>query len=1004
MEQGSYSRQKRKGDEFPCIISANIKGLYLRNNRKKVQTLEEICKFENAVALCLTETHLNENIKDGEIKMQDYTIFRQDRKAGTMMGGVMIYLRNDIAVNTVELAKGSLGKCEFQVIHIPDSNIVLINMYRPPRTNHDDFKSQMKEVNSVIDKIGNPLPTLIFTGDYNFPGLKWNAEGIAVNEVGEAKPLLECMSKYELKNYVDEATHERGNILDLFMTNDDELVRDVKIDRTNMSDHLLLKITSAIYIKPPKEKQHHEENTLHKLSFHSTKVNWQDLTTELGETNWKTILEAANCNEAYLKILGILTEICVKHVPFKKKYKPGHIIPQDRKRLMRDKVRLQKRLRKNRRPNQAAELERKIDQINDQLRRSIEEEGERKEIMAIEQIKTNPKYFWSYATEKCKVKTKIGPFKENEKLITDPKEKANLLKEQYESVFSTPKYEQKCTEDFVQSKMESGVFKDIILTEEDFYNSMAELKPNTASGHDGIHAKLLHKCKEVLKIPAKIMWQKSVEEGTIPELLKKGNISPVHKGGKKIARKNYRPVTLTSHWIKIVEKVIVAKLIKYLEQKRLLNENQHGFRRGRSCLSQLLEHHAEIVHLMCEGGAVDVAYLDFAKAFDKVDHGILIRKLTSLGIGGSVLRWIHEFLTNRKQIVVVEGEKSEEGQVKSGVPQGSVLGPLLFLIHVGDIDENVQHSKVSSFADDTRLLNRIKETNDCKNLQKDLNTVYNWTQENNMFCNEEKFELIRYGKHPNIPYVYKTTSGEKIKEEAQVKDLGVTVQKDAEFKAHIDDIVSKCKRVMGYILRTFKTRQPETMRHLFKALVLPLAEYCSQLWSPTDRASIQKLENILKTYTRRIAGMEDKNYWERLKALSQYSLERRRERYQIIYVWKMINGIVPNFSNPATRITTREAGRRGILCDIKKVKSRLGARYSLHKNSFGVRAATLFNLVPTEIREHRGTVETMKSKLDKWLQKIKDEPSFPAYTTYEQGNSLLDWRKRLILDWPKTVN
>ena len=127
-------------------------------------------------------------------------------------------------------------------------------MYRPPRTNHDDFKSQMKEVNSVIDKIGNPLPTLIFTGDYNFPGLKWNAEGIAVNEVGEAKPLLECMSKYELKNYVEEATHERGNILDLFMTNDDELVRDVKIHRTNISDHLLLKIKSVIYIKPPKAK------------------------------------------------------------------------------------------------------------------------------------------------------------------------------------------------------------------------------------------------------------------------------------------------------------------------------------------------------------------------------------------------------------------------------------------------------------------------------------------------------------------------------------------------------------------------------------------------------------------------------------------------------------------------------------------------------------------------------------------------------------------------------
>ena len=168
-------------------------------------------------------------------------------------------------------------------------------------------------------------------------------------------------------------------------------------------------------------------------------------------------------------------------------------------------------------------------------------------------------------------------------------------------------------------------------------------------------------------------------------------------------------------------------------------------------------------------------------------------------------------------------------------------------------------------------------------------------------------------------------------------------------------------------------------------------------------ASIQKLESILKNYTRRITGMEDKNYWQRLRDLSLYSLERRRERYQIIYVWKMINGLVPNFSNPATRITTRDAGRRGILCDIQKVKLRLGAKYTLHKKSFGVRAATLFNLVPAEIRAHSGTEETMKNKLDKWLRKIRDEPASPTYTTYDQGNSLLAWRKRLILDWPKTI-
>ena len=166
----------------------------------KVPILEEMCQNENAVALCLTETHLNENIKDGEIKMQNYTIFRQDRTLGTKKGGVMIYIRNDLALNTIELAGGSRGNCEYQIIHLADSNLLLINMYRPPNAKLDDFKGQMEEINHVIDAIGNPLPTLLMTGDFNFPELRWPED--TIGRISKATPLLECMNKYALENYI----------------------------------------------------------------------------------------------------------------------------------------------------------------------------------------------------------------------------------------------------------------------------------------------------------------------------------------------------------------------------------------------------------------------------------------------------------------------------------------------------------------------------------------------------------------------------------------------------------------------------------------------------------------------------------------------------------------------------------------------------------------------------------------------------------------------------------
>ena len=248
-----------------------------------------------------------------------------------------------------------------------------------------------------------------------------------------------------------------------------------------------------------------------------------------------------------------------------------------------------------------------------------------------------------------------------------------------------------------------------------------DLSSTAAAGHDRYPALLLKNCKHALAKHLYLTWRESLDSGHIPQLLKMGHIIPIHKGKSKGVSANYRPVTLTSHLVKLFEKVPRNSIIKYTEENNLFNPGQHGFRLGRSCLSQLVAHYDNIMRLLQN---VDVVYLDFAKAFDKVDFMVTMRKLQEMGITGKLGRWINAFLTHRKQAILVNGARSEPTEVKSGVPHGSVLGPLLFLVLIGDIDRKVAQAYVSSFADDTRVSLGVTSVEDTKCLQNDLDAIY----------------------------------------------------------------------------------------------------------------------------------------------------------------------------------------------------------------------------------------------------------------------------------------
>ena len=240
-----------------------------------------------------------------------------------------------------------------------------------------------------------------------------------------------------------------------------------------------------------------------------------------------------------------------------------------------------------------------------------------------------------------------------------------------------------------------------------FLDALDKLSANSASGPDGIPSILLKKCKYSLADGLTTIFQRILSSGDIPDLLKSAFVILVHKGGSRALPVKFHPVSLTSHLIKTLERIVEVSLVRYLELKMKMNPNQYGFRNQRSCLSHLLEHYDLVLTHLENGHNVDSIYLDFSKAFDKVDIDILCHKMKLLGICGTLAKWIHSFLTNRKQFVLVNGSISEISWVKSGVPQGTVLGPILFLILIYDIDKDVS-SKVSLFADDTRVMGPIE--------------------------------------------------------------------------------------------------------------------------------------------------------------------------------------------------------------------------------------------------------------------------------------------------------
>ena len=620
-----------------------------------------------------------------------------------------------------------------------------------------------------------------------------------------------------------------------------------------------------------------------------------------------------------------------------------------------------------------------------------------REAKAVGKIKSNPRYFYSFAKRFSKTHSTVAPLHTAEGTLTnDAQAKTNRLQEQYAKVFSNPELAdvEACLRNV---KTDSDVeLTDLTFAEEEIINAIAQLDPYSATPDGDIPARVLVSCKEQLATPLKLMWAESFETGSIPAAMKMQYITPIFKKGNKTDPANYRPVSITSHLIKIFERVLRTHLVSHLEDNELLNKNQHGFRAKRSCLTQLIHHVDHILNCLNSGEEVDCIYLDFAKAFDKVDHKILLAKLNKFGIKGKDYNWIKEFLTARLQTVVVEGKKSLFVPVISGVPQGTVIGPILFILYINDLIDILKSSKGLSFADDTKLVKAISGMHCVSLLQQDLWLVIKWSIMNNMELHEKKFQVLNYVLNSSLllrqlPFdpetkEYVTSEDHPLEPIDVVRDLGVFLSNDRSWTPHIEQTVQSARTMASWVLSTFRDRSPLLMMTLFKTMVRSRLEYCCPVWNPHKVQDIKAIENIQRSFTKKIIGCQDLNYWDRLKKLNVLSLQRRRERYCIIHVWKMLNGLAPNDIGLTTYNHIRLGNKIRLPPHNNKAQASVTTDY---ENSFKIKASRLWNLLPKSINTIK-TLDSFKEELGNFLRRFPDTPPVPGYTAINR-NSLLDW-------------
>lgn len=701
----------------------------------------------------------------------------------------------------------------------------------------------MSNLHDVINNIHYRFPNLplLLLGDFNFPNITWSSVTPYSNPPSsECTEFLNLCSAFNLSQLVTEPTRvtpSTANVLDLILTSSPDIVTSISC-LPGLSDHSLLHfLLTAPVSRTPNERK--------KIRDYS-RADFSSINNVLGlyieefmtgffdrsvNTNWTLFREkVASLTNEYIPVKAIISNA----------QSPWY--NQSLRRLSNRKKRFFRSAKLSNCPERWQTYER----AQVEYKQAVSEAKTNFLIHTLpEMLKSNPTRFWNIVNKRDKLTITLKTV--NDEIISKS-QCSTVLNDIFSGSFSNT---------FVLSNPQLNINQffpmfPLLIDPDGIVKIIDSLKLSSATGIDNINTKFLKNTKMYSSIILAQIFQQSLDSGELPFDWKVAKVIPLHKAGDKHNPNNYRPISLTSIPCKIMEHIIYSNLVNFLEANSFFTSSQHGFRKSYSCETQLLCLTNELHFILDSGSQADCVFLDFSKAFDKVSHKLLLFKLTKLNIDTSVLAWISSFLANRTQFVTCNDINSSETAVTSGVPQGSVLGPLLFLIYINDLPQHVS-SSISLFADDCVIYREI--TNECDSylLQSDLNAVSTWCETWLMELNINKCKHMRVSRRPDTSPSYHLKDI-PLQSVVSYKYLGVHITYDLSWKTHTEYVINNANRTLGYIRRNFNIAPSSLRLFLYKTLVRPKLEYAASVWDPGLESLIKAIEVIQNTAARFILG------------------------------------------------------------------------------------------------------------------------------------------------------
>jgi hypothetical protein len=867
----------------------------------------------------ITESWCHQEITNAYLSLEGYELIpdlRMDREdtAQGRGGGILVYVKSGLTVVKCDSGIEFSQHCMFKV-----SGVLVYLVYRSPNSPPAAMENLIKLVQSV-------KRNTIMIGDFNFPDIDWST--------GEASrkstPFMEAVEDAMMDQLVTFPTQVRGNILDLCLTNvPARVVSVIEGGRLGQSDHEMIEILVRAENARPEVKE----------VKNWKRANWDRMRKEVSRVNWQREFRDKSAEEMWTMFKTKLLMAAKKNVPTKKVGGSGRAAWMTKEIMAA--LRKKKKLWLDVKNGSPSDIYKEQEKLVRRLIKNAKKNFERR----LANEKGNRRPFYSYVKKKSKNKSTIGPLKDkNHKVITEDVEMAEELNNYFSSVFTregegeVPKAADRTSEKLTSAH----------ITTWEVRKKIRKLRSEAAGGPDEIGPRILKELEDEIVEALTMIFSKSLATGGIPGDWKKANVTPIYKKGAQTDAGNYRPVSLTSVCCKLMESVLRDKIMNHLLENKLINESQHGFMSNKSCCTNLLEFFEKVTKAVDNGEPYDVVFLDFAKAFDKVPRKRLLEKLRAHGISGEIFAWIAEWLTGRTQRVVLNGRSSSWKEVLSGVPQGSVLGPILFLIFINDLDSVAAVEMLRKFADDTKLGQTVRTPEDVEKLQTALDELCTWAEKWGMEFNIKKCKVMHFG-HTNPKKEYRMR-GHVLERTEDERDIGIKVTANLKPAAQCKKAAQTAQTVLAQISRAFHFRDRKIFTGLYIQYLRPHLEFSSPVWSPWTAADKEILEKVQRRAVGMISGLKGTSYEEKLLELKMETLEERRHQIDMKQTFKILRG-QDNVDKSSWFEMAASTGRvTRLAADPLNLKVPV-AKLEVRKNFYSQRIPEAWNQIPAEIKQ-----------------------------------------------------